>query len=823
MLYLDEPIRVDGLNLFRDYGDRELFHYLPNSPSVAIEGGEPMFQLLVWRGEDAEGGAEGGGFLTMTADLAADEDQLESARREIQRRFGVSARLVPVQVESGTVKVSILDGASGQADAGAFVEKVLASGTPSLYGDQRAVFSAELDQRGATLVREALEVEGATPVVLVYELTYRGLMPAYECTIEIEFDQSYRYLKDRTTFSSLWFEMDVDRELEQLRKDGAIRIEEVVFETDDPAAREQRMQTLRTLAKDLAQWSFFKPGLTPGSVLAQGVRDLHARGGLSAGIDPSADRAIRTMMTGEGTPEGTPPARPAVADSEAGGERLSGARAAAAEEGGADSESDAAEDGAPESDAAGAGGTSAAVAAWNAAGRPQATFQLREIRQEERQRISYNLRQVSALTRSIAPQGQLRLLDGMASARGRILDVDLDDDFFKRIEGTVSNRADLARFGIASMNVTLHYGEAEEGDGPHADESFDFDAAGQEATFGFFRDAAGSLELRYRVTVNYQPDAAIGNDASSSTTDWVTTLDRHIEIDPRVAGDVAVLDLQMGTVDWELVRQVQARVVYEDPGGGDMDGATTVLLDRDSPAETVRVRPRSEDDPIRVDATFHYTDGGTETVGLGRAGSGPVVINQPPDSIRTVDVTLLDPLDRYRRVVVEFSRDDGDTTGSVELVGHHSRGTWSYRPEEDEEEASYRWRPTYFLDGPVREETWAEESRLRLQVGDLVGGLLRVSAVLLGPLEPAGMRAARIGFRYDGTYDWADPDFEITVVAGREPETVEWTVPMKDPRATTWQVEVEWFGADGSRTTVEPVEVDSETVLLDPATPEVVL
>ena len=80
---------------------------------------------------------------------------------------------------------------------------------------------------------------------------------------------------------------------------------------------------------------------------------------------------------------------------------------------------------------------------WNQAGRPQAAFMMRSLTQEEQQDIEYDLFQVSATKRSIAPQGQIRLVSGDAQLAGRIQEVDLNSPFFERISGTVTTSADL--------------------------------------------------------------------------------------------------------------------------------------------------------------------------------------------------------------------------------------------------------------------------------------------------------------------------------------------------------------------------------------------
>lgn len=122
MLSLDEPISVSGLSIFRDFNDRSLFYYLPESPQITMAGGEPMFDLLVYRRAAGGEGQLGGGFLTMTTDLKVSQGQRDLATAELSRRFGVDARLSALPVQSGSVRVSLLDATSSEdAKTGGFV------------------------------------------------------------------------------------------------------------------------------------------------------------------------------------------------------------------------------------------------------------------------------------------------------------------------------------------------------------------------------------------------------------------------------------------------------------------------------------------------------------------------------------------------------------------------------------------------------------------------------------------------------------------------------------------------------------------------------
>jgi hypothetical protein len=223
-----------------------------------------------------------------------------------------------------------------------------------------------------------------------------------------------------------------------------------------------------------------------------------------------------------------------------------------------------------------------------------------------------------------------------------------------------------------------------------------------------------------------------------------------------------------------------------------------------------------------VEAALHYKDGEVETVELSRIGTGPVIVNQPPDSTHTVDVTLLDPLGRYEKVTVQFAKggdDEPATDRTIELVGNAAHGSWSFRPEGGNRE--YRYRPTYFLSGPVREEPWTETAASQLLVGDRIAGVLRVEVVVLGAIESGGFRALRLRLRYPDAPDWADEDFEKTIVSGGPVDPIIWEVPMTNLDNKSYEVELQWFRQDGERRDVGPVTSTSETLLIDPNTGEV--
>lgn len=810
MLYFDAAFELASLTVYRDYSDKTRFYYAPKSPRLSVESGQPMFQLLIYRDVGANATeASGGGFLAMTTDLGVSPATLERVKNEISSRFGVQVNLVPIPVKSGTVRVTALDSGRAGADGGGeprFVEDLFASATPSLYGDERAVFTAELSKKGAVLMRAALEGEGATPIIVIYDLRFVGLLPAYDVKITIKFSQSYQHLRSRAQMNTLWFKTDVDREMESLRKSGAIKIEEVVYETETQEQTTARMERLNALAKELAQWTFFKPGLNPGTVLAADRGTLEAYDStqdmsrITAGLTSTSQAAL----TGVGaTADVGAPRRPgagvATDPLEAGGGNPAPAQTTQPATRPTEGERQ------PET----------AVEAWNRAGRPQGAFLLRSLEQDERQEITYELHQVTAVERSIAPQGQIRMLEGATGLKGRILEVDLKADFFKTIGGKVTTSADLGALGISSMIVKVRYGVRDDGIKWKDEAEIALNAAGAAGAYRFSVDRVHTREIEYQVVLNYKPNSAIGHDASREESAWAPTTTRDLDINPLTFSSMIPVELVAARVDWEMVQQIQARVQYTDAGSS-LDVADTKILTKEAPNAELRIRPKN---PARRDVTtkltFFYKDGSSEERTMSQRGDEPFIINQPPDTSLVVDVRLTDMLARYKRVTVQLGRPPGsDVLRTLNLGESESDGQWSFRRSAPRD-TTYQYRVTSFLkDGAVRDGQWQTTDNPLLIVGDRAAGILSVQVMFLSTLEQGGFKLAKLQLNYPDAPEWADPNIERVFRTGTE--EFAWQAPMKNTDATSYTYTVTWFGKDGKQKTTGPLTTKDEILLLDP-------
>jgi hypothetical protein len=276
------------------------------------------------------------------------------------------------------------------------------------------------------------------------------------------------------------------------------------------------------------------------------------------------------------------------------------------------------------------------------------------------------------------------------------------------------------------------------------------------------------------------------------------------------------VELEAAMVDWDLVKQIQTRVRYEDTAN--FQATDTRILTRDNAKAQVAIRPKNPRwREAFVDATFFYTDGSSETITQRQDADAPFIINQPQDSSTLVDVTLADALERYKRISVQLGRPSAGqpqiarTVTVGEAVGSSQ---WSFR-RANPQDIRYAYRVTSFLkDGAVREGDWVTTDNPLLIVGDRAEGILDVQVMMLGSLEEAGMKLARLELSYPDAPSWADPNMEYVFRTGQE--THHWRVPMAKLEATSYTYAVTWFGKDGKSTRQEPVTTRDEILLLDP-------
>lgn len=299
---------VDGVQVFHDHADPNVFWYLPAPVALGTRpDGEEAFTLMIFKPAPGGAGArpvtKGGGFLTFESVLTLDDEHRAAVLGRCRAQAGDPSRdvsLSPVAFDSGTVECIALDvqGPGGTlaqpAGQGSFnaVERILGAQVPALFGDNRAAFSLMLSQEGSTIVRSAL-AQGGAPVGVIYKLQFTALRPSLHVKITADLDRVYTELGASLDAQVYWVKAGIEATLQRLQQQGVIKIEVTAFSTD---TAEQERWALQFFTDHLLK-DWFEPTL--------GVADVpKTPTGTGVGGAPTrpAVPGTPTSPTGPGTP-----------------------------------------------------------------------------------------------------------------------------------------------------------------------------------------------------------------------------------------------------------------------------------------------------------------------------------------------------------------------------------------------------------------------------------------------------------------------------------------------------------------------------------------
>jgi hypothetical protein len=172
VITLTGQFTFERFNVYRDDVNPLQFYYMPSGPRVALdENGNPLFSLIMYRRDlsavpEADRATRfGGGILSLSVELSADDDELDRLTTQLADDPPVKARtrgndkpaliLGMVPVQSGNVQIQIL--AEDGSKPGDFVSNLVGAGTVSMTGTERASCMAKLTMDGAALIWTAIE------------------------------------------------------------------------------------------------------------------------------------------------------------------------------------------------------------------------------------------------------------------------------------------------------------------------------------------------------------------------------------------------------------------------------------------------------------------------------------------------------------------------------------------------------------------------------------------------------------------------------------------------------------------------------------------
>lgn len=224
MLSTEHPIQINGFTLFRDLNDTRRYYYLPKSEVLLSEGGK-KFDFVAYHDFNTAEGKKNptgenenlkGGYLTLEVELKnPDNDTLNNFKEELKKISeditGEDIIITPVQFNEGEVRLIIL-GNDGKDDGQNAKIRVVGSHKPSLYDKENAVFSVKLGAIEAEIIHKLLknkltgenvsDAKNSSQLAVMYDLTYKGVEPAHNVEITVNFNAVDEYKNHKFKFDS---------------------------------------------------------------------------------------------------------------------------------------------------------------------------------------------------------------------------------------------------------------------------------------------------------------------------------------------------------------------------------------------------------------------------------------------------------------------------------------------------------------------------------------------------------------------------------------------------------------------------------------------
>jgi hypothetical protein len=297
MLFLKPPFPViNGVALIPDDRDPLYWSCLPLAPKLTmvkdpVTGGPtPQVQLLKFRGMAGDGG-----FLNFDCNIGIDDDQFADIRAELKRQLRLNSdpHLGLVPFIDGTVKMMLFGqesptptapgskpaagtgGAASQPaltdpNAPKFVLKIENNAKPSLYGDNQAAFSVQLDQYGVTLLEKALQGD-MSPIGIVYALDYLALRPAFSVHLHVDWDRVQKRLDEEYGIQGFFISAQIDKTVDELIEKRVIQfdVDSFIPDGEDPSVVSDRDKAVNEV-REMITNAFFTSSIDPAKPAQDG-------------------------------------------------------------------------------------------------------------------------------------------------------------------------------------------------------------------------------------------------------------------------------------------------------------------------------------------------------------------------------------------------------------------------------------------------------------------------------------------------------------------------------------------------------------------------
>jgi hypothetical protein len=397
--------------------------------------------------------------------------------------------------------------------------------------------------------------------------------------------------------------------------------------------------------------------------------------------------------------------------------------------------------------------------------RVEVGFQLQYRRDDELKEADYDFSEISAQTRTHAPNGFFSAMLTPAQRAAQIRTIDLDDPFFKVIGVDVSTSADFAALDLKTIVVDLQYGGTV--DQPDVIASVVLTPQDHAPKhFQAFRNG-DDVSWRYQITYDFGQSPDIGAQKTKYQTDWQTSTSRALVVDPPADLPMLQVFLEPGAVDWDVVDTIETTLAYDDAANS-FSSARTFLVRQTNPTPQewlVRLT-----DGMRTAYAVSYLwrlRDATQIPEAPEEASGAHLTVRDPFTDR-LPITIEALVDRANvaRVDIELTYDDAhshlNVHKSIQITGPDFAPAHVTIPIVDPRRRQYTYQATLIKPNAAAEsQPPVQTDRLAINITE--GGIyLDVTITVLGDLGSAGLDAVQVDLRSE-PLDGAQPHVETTL------------------------------------------------------------
>lgn len=606
MLLLGRGAReIEGIQVFPDHENEKQFWYLSGPLRLSERNGDSVFTLIKYNKKAKDEGAKGGGFVTFEVNVGLPEN----IERRIVRELPDGAQLAAVPFDKGSVKCVALD-----VDE----ENTLGASSPTLYGDNSAIFSLTLNEVQAAIFEQTFKQAGQ-PIGVYYDLEFTAMRPTLDVKLSADLSRVYTEFQASLGFEGVIpakvpFKLDAALEagFQRLVQTGAIQIEVVTF-VDDEDVETQKKEALKlfmdTLLKDWFAPTLKLPKTKPND----------------------GDKKDEPLANTTPNPQEEETDKEKDNQEEAGlGEDIKDVAEAA---------DDVAE----------------AVI-------PQVRLRLKFVRQEELKKLTYRFSGSQATSRKYYPQGFFsRLLQDVDENKG-IITVDVNDLFFE----TINIKVEAPQVAYETYRLQSVFFSAKYPDRDIVSLVFDGDNKTTQ-TASFEINKALDLSYSRQVQYNFLPDSGWDSELMTYEIPWETTEDRaQVLIPHKHIGFLNINASLERSFEWTKIQEVRLHLAYQSSSSNWRKEKVLQFTPDSSTEQHWKLRLN---DPVANPEYTYYIEyvmeDGSTIDAESRTSSVPGIA--VPDLTKgklTVDVeSLLDPtLDKRAFIDISYVDSDNDYT-----------------------------------------------------------------------------------------------------------------------------------------------------------------